>query len=110
MLRQRLQVLIIAASLLCMILHLAHAGMAGKVTAIDNDGTVTIETDDGDEHAVQIAGLHVGDQVEYTMQEQGMVTITTSDGREYQTQVKDLQMSHTMDCAEKNAAGECLKK
>jgi transcriptional antiterminator Rof (Rho-off) len=110
MLRRRLQVLIIASSLLFMVLHLAHASIPGKVTAIDDNGMVTIETDDGDEHEVKIDGLHVGDRVEYAMQEQDMVTITTRDGREHQSKAADLQMSNTTDCAEKNAAGECPKK
>lgn len=110
MFRQRLPIFIIALSLLCMVVRLAYAGIPGKVTAIDDNGMVTIETDDGDEHEVKTDGLHVGDQVEYTMQEHGMVTITTSDGREHQSKVIDLQMSNTTDCAEKNAAGECPKQ
>jgi flagellar basal body rod protein FlgF len=110
MFHQRMQRLMMALSVLCMVSQLAYAGIPGRVTDVDDEGIVTIQTDDGEEHEVKIDGLQVGEQVDYTVQEQGMVTITTSDGREHQGKAVDIQMSHTRDCAEKNAAGECPKQ
>jgi len=54
-------------------LHLAHAGMLGIVTVVDDRGMAIIQTEDGQEYQVQATDLQVGDQV--TMDNQGMVTI-----------------------------------
>jgi hypothetical protein len=37
-------------------LHLAHASMRGTITTVDDQGMVTIQTEDGQDHQMQSEG------------------------------------------------------
>jgi hypothetical protein len=65
--------LLLAVAVIGFVAHVAHAGIPGTVTDVDDQGMVTIQTEDGKEHQLKMDGVQVGDKVECDVKNGKMV-------------------------------------